>query len=89
MERKVVTGNKGSYRNITILNHHLLRDYHIYSLEKLNTKELYCFSICFSKKSYLHCKNSSRRFFLDFNQMERCIYIVLQLVAINGTLRMF
>ena len=49
MERKVVTGNKGSYRNITILNHHLLRDYHIYSLEKLNTKELYCFSICFSK----------------------------------------
>ena len=47
--KKVTTDDKGNHRNIVIFNHHLLRDNHIYSLEKLNVKELYSLSICFKK----------------------------------------
>ena len=47
--KKLVTDDKGNYRNIVILNYHVLKDKHIHSLEKLNGKELYPLSICFKK----------------------------------------
>ena len=39
--KKVITDDKGNYRNIVILNQDLLRDNLIHSLEKFNAKELY------------------------------------------------
>ena len=58
--KKVIEDDKGNYRNIVILNHHLLRNNHIYSLEKINAKELYFLS------SYHLRKNTLRIFFLIF-----------------------
>ena len=45
--KEVITDDKCNYSNTVILNHHLLRDNHIYSLQKLKAKELYSVSICF------------------------------------------
>ena len=45
MEKKRIIDDKGNCRDIVILNHHLLRDNHIYSLEKFNAKELCYLSV--------------------------------------------
>ena len=70
--RKVITDDKGTYCNILIMNHHLLRYNHIYSLEKPNAKELYLLSIPL-KMSYLHCKSTLRIF--EILQSNRELYI--------------
>ena len=86
--RKAVTDDKGNYRNIFILNHHLLRDNHIYSLEKLNAKELYSISICF-KKLIPSSQNYFENIFPDASIKRRDTCILPRLVTINSNLSMF
>ena len=47
--KKEITDDKSNYRNIDILNHHLLTDNDISPLEKLKVKGLYSLTVC-SKK---------------------------------------
>ena len=86
--KKVIADQRGNYRSIVILNDHLLRDNHIYSLEKLNAEERYSLSICFKKvlpSSQKYFENS----FPDTSIKWRDAYILPRLATINNTLRMF
>ena len=86
--KKLIIDDKGNYRNIVILNHHLLKDKHIHSLEKLNAKELYPLSICFKKVLPLSQKYFEN-IFPDTSIKWRDAYIPPQLVTINSTLSIF
>ena len=87
-QRKAVTDDKRNYRNIFILNHHLLRDNHIYSLEKPNAKEIYSISICF-KKLIPSSQNYFENIFSDTSIKRRDACILPRLVTISSTLSMF
>ena len=86
--KKLITNDKRNYCKTVILNHTLLRDNHIYSIEKLNAKEHYYLSICF-KKVLLSSEKYFENIFPDNSVKWRDVYILPQLVTKNSFLHMF
>ena len=86
--KTTIADDQGQYRSIVFLNHHLLKDRQIYSIEKLNSKELYSLSI-----SLKNTIPSSRKYFENLfpgtSIVWKDVYRLPRLVTVNSTLRMF
>ena len=66
--KKDIKADQGNRRNLLYLNHHLIKNNQIYSIEKLKPNELYSLSI-----SLRNTVPTSQKYFERFH-VERCLY---------------
>lgn len=80
--------DEGRCRNLLLLNHHLIKNNQLYLVEKLNSRELYLFSIYFK-----NTKPSSQVYFENYFRNDQLmwndIYVLPRTVTIDSRLRCF
>ena len=72
--KKDIKIDQGNCRNLLYLNHHLIKNNQIYSIEKLKANELYSLSI-----SLRNTVPTSQKYFVFFSKsmfyVDRCLYL--------------
>ena len=86
--KKELENDNGDCKNLMILNHHLIKNNQLYTIEKLISKELYSFSIFFK-----NVKPTSQVYFQNYFSNEQLvwsdIYCLPRIVTIDPKLRCF
>ena len=86
--KKELSQDDGRCRNLLLLNHHLIKNNQLYLVEKLNSRELYSFSIYFKNakpSSQLYFEN----YFCNDQLLWNDIYAMPRIVTIDSSLRCF
>ena len=81
--KKELENDNGDCKNLMILNHHLIKNNQLYTIEKLISKELYSFSIFFK-----NVKPTLQVYFQNYFSNEQLvrsdIYCLPRIVAIDS-----